>query len=119
MIKYKVLTEKQNIGKDFLFPQVYFGTKTSGKPHMRSFSLKWLEGFGSDSFCYSVYKDAAYCKFWRLFPGGERRVLVETPFQKWKDAISYFNAHFCNTLSDETKEYHGNKLHLRATTRVF
>ena len=39
MIKYKVLTEKQNIGKDFLFPQEKFGTKTCGKSHMRSFSL--------------------------------------------------------------------------------
>ena len=46
MIKYKVLTEKQNIGKDFSFPQEQYGTKTSGKPHMRSFSLKWLEEFG-------------------------------------------------------------------------
>ena len=41
-IKYKVLTKQQNIHKDFLFPQEQFGTKTSGKPHMGSFSLKWL-----------------------------------------------------------------------------
>ena len=34
MIKYKVLTEKWNIGKDFSFPQEQFGTKSSDKPHM-------------------------------------------------------------------------------------
>ena len=80
MTKYKVLTEKkQNIGKDFSFPQEQFGTKTSGKPHMRSFSLKWLEEFGQDGLCYSVYGDAAYGTFCRLFPRG---VLVEKPFQK-------------------------------------
>ena len=32
MIKYKVLTEKGNIGKDFSFPQEQFGTKTSANP---------------------------------------------------------------------------------------
>ena len=62
MIKYKVSTEKQNIGKDFSFLQEQFGTKTNGKPHMRSFSLKWLEEFGQDGLCYSVYEDATYCK---------------------------------------------------------
>ena len=85
---------------------------------MKSFSLKWLKEFGQDGLCYSVYEDATYCKFCRLFPGGERGVLVEKPFQKWKDAISYFNAHFCNILSDRTKEYHGKKLHLSVITRA-
>ena len=79
MIKYKILTVKQNIGKYFSFPQKQFGTKTSGKPHMRSFSLKWLEEFGQDGLQYSVYGDAAYCKVYRLFPGEERGVLVEKP----------------------------------------
>ena len=84
MIKYKVLTEKQNIGNDFSFPKEQFHTKTSGKPHMRSFLLKLLEEFGQDGLCYSVYEDAAYCKFCRPYPGGEREVLVEKPFQSGK-----------------------------------
>ena len=62
MIKYNVLIEKQNIGKDVSFAQEQFGSKTSGKPYMRSFSLKWLEEFGQDGLCFSVYEDAAYCK---------------------------------------------------------
>ena len=65
-----------------------------------------------------MYEDAAYWKFCRLFPGGERGVLVEKPFQKLKDAISYFNAHFYNILRDKTKGYYGNKLHLSAITRA-
>ena len=85
---------------------------------MRSFSLKCLEELGQDGLCYSMYEDAVYCKVFRLFPGGERGVLVEKPFQKWKDAISYFNAHFHNILCGKTKGYHGNKLHLSAITRV-
>ena len=85
---------------------------------MRSFSLKWLEEFGQVGLCYSVYEDAAFCKFCRLLPGGERWGLVEKPFQKWKDAIHYFNAQLCNILSDKTKGYHGNKLHLSAITRI-
>ena len=56
--------------------------------------------------------------FCRLFPGGERGVLVERPFQKWKDAISYFNAHFHNIFTYKTKGYCGNKLHLSAITRA-
>ena len=63
-------------------------------------------------------EDAVYCKFCRLFPGGEREVLVEKPLKKWKDATSYFNAHFCNSLSDKTKGYHCNILHFSATTRA-
>ena len=85
-------------------------------PH-EIFLIKWLEEFGQDGLCYSVYEDAAYCKFCKLFPGGERGMLLEKPFQKWKDAISYFNVHFCNILSDKTKGYHGNKLILSAITR--
>ena len=45
-------------------------------------------------------------------------MLVEKPFQKWKDTISYCNDHFCNILSDKTKGYHGNKLHLRSIIRA-
>ena len=85
---------------------------------MRSFSLKWLEKFGQDGLCYSVHKDAAYCKFCRLSPNRERELLVEKPFRKWKDAIHDFNAHFCNSLSDTTKVYCSNKLHLSAITRA-
>lgn len=118
MIKYKVLTEQQKIAKGFSFPQQQSGTKPSGKPHMRSFSLKWLDEFGQDGLYYSMYEDAAYCKFCRLFPGGERGLLVEKPFQKWKDAIREFNAHFRNVLSDKSKGYRGNKLHLSAVTRA-
>ena len=73
MIKYKVLTEKQNSGKHFSFPEEQFGTKQLAKSHMRSFSLKWLEEFGPDGLCYSVYEDAAYCKFCRLFSRWRQR----------------------------------------------
>ena len=45
-------------------------------------------------------------------------LLVEKLFQRWKDAISEFNAHFCNIISDKTKGCHGNKLHLSAVTRA-
>ena len=94
MIKYKVLTEKQNISKDFSFPQEQFGTKTSGKTHMRSFSLKWLEEFGQDGICYSVYEDAACCKFCRLFTGGEGGVLFESHSKsgKMQSVISMLNS---------------------------
>ena len=85
---------------------------------MRSFSLKWLDEFRQDGLCYSVYKDAAYCTFCRLFPGGERGLLVEKPFQMWKDVIREFNAHFHNIISDKTKGCHGNKLHLSSVTRA-
>ena len=82
MIKYKVLSVKQNIGKNISFPQEQCGTKTSCKPHKRSFSLKWLEEFGQDGLCYSMYVDAASCRFCRLFLGGQRGVLIEKQF--WK-----------------------------------
>jgi hypothetical protein len=116
--KYKLLTTSQKVEKDFSFPQHQFGIKSDGKPHMRAFSLKWLEEFGQDGLCYSVFEDAAYCKFCRLFPGGERGLLVEKPFRKWKDALREFNAHFRNVLSDKTKGCKGNKLHLSAVTRA-
>ena len=85
---------------------------------MKPFSSKWLEEYGPDGLCYSMYEDAAYCKFCKLFPGGERGVLVEKSFLKLKDAICDSNAHLCNILSDKTKEYHSNKLHLSAITRA-
>ena len=84
---------------------------------MSSFSLQWQEEF-EDGLCYSVSEDAAYCKFCRLFLGGERGVLVENPFQKSKDTICDFNAHFHNILNDNTKGYHGNNLHLITITRA-
>ena len=85
IIKYKLLKEQQKIAKGFSFPQQQFGTKSSGKPHMRSFSLKWLDEFGQDGLCYSVYEDAVYCKFCMFFPGGERGLLVEKPFQRGQE----------------------------------
>ena len=56
---------------------------------MHSFVVKWLDEYGQDGLAYSVENDAAYCKYCRLFPGGERGILVEKPFHKWKDAIWY------------------------------
>ena len=61
---------------------------------MCSFFISWLDEFGPDGLVYSIEQDAAYCKYCRLFPGGERGLLVERPFHKWKDAIHEFNAHF-------------------------
>ena len=49
---------------------------------MRSFSISWLDEFGPDGLVYSIEQDAAYCKYCRLFPGGERGLLVEKPFRK-------------------------------------
>ena len=93
-VKYKILTDTQNFPRNFRFPQQPCGTKTGGKPHMHSFLLNWLDEYQVDGLVYSVKEDAAYCKYCRLFPGGERGLLVETPFHKWKDAIREFNAHF-------------------------
>ena len=92
--KYKILTASQSFDRKYEFPQTQFGMKSNGKPHMRSFSKNCLEEFGQDGLMYSVVEDAAYCKYCRLFPGGERELLVENPFRKWKDAIPEFQAHF-------------------------
>lgn len=80
--KYKILTASQSFDRKYEFPQTQFGMKSNGKPHMRSFSKNWLEEFGQDGLMYSVVEDAAYCKYCRLFPGGERGLLVENPFRK-------------------------------------
>ena len=54
-----------------------------------------------------------------FFPGGERGVLVEKLFQMWKDTISFFfKVYFHNILSDKTKGYHDNKLHLSSIKRA-
>ena len=114
--KYKILTASQSFDRKYEFPQTQFGMKSNGKPHMRSFSKNWLEEFGQDGLMYSVVEDAAYCKYCRLFPGGERGLLVENPFRKWKDAIREFQAHFRANQKDTTKGYRGYKLHMSATT---
>ena len=85
---------------------------------MHSFSISWLDEFGPDGLVYSIEQDAAYCKYCRLFPGGERGLLVEKPFRKWKDAIREFNAHFRAMQVDKTKGCHGNKLHMSAVLRA-
>ena len=61
-----------------------------------------------------VTEDGAYCKYCKLFPGGERGLLVKKPFHKWKDAIWEFNAHFRDLQKDKTKGCHGNKMHIAA-----
>lgn len=116
--KYKILTLSQSFDHKHNFPQRQFGFKTDGKPHMRSFSARWLDDFGKDGLIYSVKEDAAYCKYCRLFPGGDRGMLVEKPFQKWKCAIRDFNAHFRGTQADKTRGARGNKLHLTAIVRA-
>ena len=60
----------------------------------------------------------AYCKYCRLFPGGERGLLVKKPFHKWKDAICEFNAHFRDVKKDKTKGCCGNKMHSAAAVRA-
>ena len=85
---------------------------------MCSFSISWLDEFGPDGLVYSIEQDAAYCKYCRLFPGGERGLLVEKPFHKWKDAICEFNAHFRAMQVDKTKGCCGNKLHMSAVLRA-
>ena len=85
---------------------------------MHSFSISWLDEFGPDGLVYSVQQDAAYCKYCRLFPGGERGLLVEKPFCKWKDAICEFSAHFRAMQVDKTKGCCVNKLHMSAVLRA-
>ena len=85
---------------------------------MHSFVVKWLDEYGQDRLAYSVENDAAYCKYCKLFPGGERGILVEKPFCKWKDAICEFNAHFWVNQVDKTKGCRGNKLHRSAVVRA-
>ena len=116
--KYNILTFRQSFDKKFQFPQQQFGTKPSGKPHMRSFSNHWLDEFGQDGLIYSETENAAYCKYCRLFPGRDRGLLVEKPFHKWKDAIREFNAHFRGSQADKTKGYCGNKLHISSVVRA-
>ena len=90
-VKYKILTDTQNFSRNFRFPQQPCGTKAGGKPHMHSFSLNWLDKYQVDGLVFSIKEDASYCKYCRLLPGGERGLLVETPFRKWKDAIREFS----------------------------
>ena len=85
---------------------------------MHSFNPNWLEEFKTDGLIYSVTEDGAYCKYCKLFPGGERGMLVEKPFHKWKDAIQEFNAHFRDLQKDKTKGCHGNKIHIAVAVRA-
>ena len=82
---------------------------------MRSFSLTWLYEFKDEGLTYSEKDDAAFCKYCKLFPGGERGSMVESPFRKWKNAKAIFEAHFRNKLTDKTKGY---KLHCTALARA-
>ena len=99
--KYKILTDSQTFSKDFKFPKQQFGMTKLGKPHMCSFNPNWLEEFKPDGLIYSITEDGAYCKYCRLFPGGERGLLVKKPLCKWKDAICEFNAHFRDVKKDK------------------
>ena len=92
--------------------------KSRWKTTRHSFLLNWLDEYQVDGLVYSVKEDAAYCKYCRLSPGGERGLLVETPFCKWKDAIREFNAHFQATQKDKTRGCHGHKLHTGAMVRA-
>ena len=115
---YKILSDSQTFSKDFKFPKQQFGMTKLGKLHVCSFYLNWSEEFKPDGLIYSITEDGAYCKYCRLFPGGERGLLVENPFCKWKDAIREFNAHFRDVKKDKTKGCHGNKMHLAAAVRA-
>ena len=75
--KYKILTDPPAIPQNFKFPKEQFGTTNQGKPHMHSFNPNWLEEFKTDGLIYSFTEDAAYCKYCRLFPGGDRGLLDE------------------------------------------
>ena len=76
--KYKILTHSQTFPTGFKFPKEQFGTTKLGKPHMRSFNPNWLEEFKTDGLIYSVTEDGAKCKYCKLFPGGERGLLVRS-----------------------------------------
>ena len=53
-IKYMLLTQTQTFARNHKFPQQQCGLKASGKPHMHSFSLSWLDEFKADGLVYSV-----------------------------------------------------------------
>ena len=116
--KYNILTSTQSFDTKFQFPQQQCGVKPCGKPHMHSFVVKWLDEYGQEGLAYSVENDAAYCEYCRLFPGGERGILVEKPFCKWKDAICEFHASFWAKQVDKTNGCRGNKLHMSAVVRA-
>ena len=84
--KYKILTDSQTFPTGFKFPKEQFGTTKLGKPHMCSFNPNWLEEFKTDGLIYSVTEDGAYCKYCKLFPGGERGLLVE-----WMNSLVLLN----------------------------
>ena len=102
--KYKILTDSQTFSKDFKFQKQQFDMIKLGKPHMCSFNPNWLEEFKPDGLIYAITEDGA-----RLFPGGERGLLVKKPFHKWKDAICEFNAHFRDVKKNKTKGCHAIK----------
>ena len=85
---------------------------------MRSFNPNWLEEFKPDGLIYLIREDGAYCKYYRLFPEGERGLLVKKPFHKSKDAIHEFNAHLKDVKKDKTKGCHGNKMNSAAAVRA-
>ena len=116
--KYKILTDSQTFSKDFKFPKQQFGMTKLGKPHMHSFKLNWLEEFKPDGLIYSITEDGAYCKYYRLFPGAERGLLVKRPFHKCKDAVHEFNAHFRDVKKDKTKGCCGNNMHSAVAVRA-
>ena len=117
-IKYKILLDTQTFPRNHHFPQQQFGKTPEGKPHMHSFSLKWLDEFQSQGLVYSSKDDGAYCKYCKLFPGGERGALVKVPFRRWKNAKGEFEAHFQNKLKDKTKGCRGYKSHATALVRA-
>ena len=55
---------------------------------MHSFSLKWLDEFQSQDLVYSSKDYGAYCKYYKLFPGGESGALAKVPFHRWKQTLS-------------------------------
>ena len=83
---------------------------------MHSFSLAWLDEFKAEGLTYSEKKDRAYCKYCKLFSGGERGTLVEKPFRRWKHAKAEFNAHFKNIIG--SKGCCGYQLYVSALARA-
>ena len=83
---------------------------------MCSFSISWLEEFKDKGLTYSEKEDGAYCKYCKLFPGGVRGTLVQTPFRKWKHAKDEVKAHFQNIV--HSKGCRGYQRHVAALARA-
>jgi len=101
-LKYKLLTNVWKPDEKFTFP-------ISGNRNLK-FQLNWIKRF--PWLCYTnMQNSGAVCKYCAIFchhftgKGSHQKpgVLVTKPFNKWKNAIEFFNTH-------NSTEYHKNNV---------